>query len=60
MARGSILNKVYNSGPLILLYYLCISEIDTNLEKVFNFNLFLGYKKTRNYGKWSCFYCWIN
>tara|TARA_B100000941_G_C28431730_1_gene514622 strand:- start:91 stop:603 length:513 start_codon:yes stop_codon:yes gene_type:complete len=36
MARGSILNKVYNSGPLILLYYLCISEIDTNLEKVFN------------------------
>ena len=36
MARGSILNKVYNSGPLVLLYYLCISEIDTNLEKVFD------------------------
>ena len=35
MAKNSILNKIYNSGPLILLYYLCISEIDTNLEKTF-------------------------
>ena len=26
-------NKIFNAGPLILLYYLCISEIDTNLEK---------------------------
>ena len=35
MARNSFVSKIYNSGPLILLYYLCISEIDTNLEKVF-------------------------
>ena len=34
MAKTSILNKIYNSGPLILLYYLCISEVDTNLEKI--------------------------
>ena len=48
MARGSILNKIYNSGPLILLYYLCISEIDTNLENTFeiftlNFQIILVY-----------------
>ena len=35
MAKNSLINKIYNSGPLILLYYLCISEIDTNLEKIF-------------------------
>ena len=42
MARGNLLNKIFNAGPLILLYYLSISEIDTNLEKVFEiftFNL---------------------
>jgi rod shape-determining protein MreD len=42
MAKLNILNKIFNSGPLILLYYLSISEIDTNLEKVFEiftFNL---------------------
>ena len=33
MAKNSILNKIYNSGPLVLLYYLCISEVDTNLER---------------------------
>ena len=42
MAKSNFLNKFFNSGPLILLYYLSISEIDTNLEKVFEiftFNL---------------------
>ncbi len=48
MARTNILNKFYNSGPLILLYYLCFSEIDTNLEKIFeiftlNFQIILIY-----------------
>ena len=35
MAKLNLLNKIFNAGPLILLYYLSISEIDTNLEKVF-------------------------
>lgn len=42
MAKLQLLNKVFNSGPLILLYYLCISEIDSNLEnisKIITFNL---------------------
>ena len=42
MAKLNLLNKIFNTGPLILLYYLSISEIDTNLEKVFeifSFNL---------------------
>ena len=42
MAKINLLTKVFNSGPLILLYYLSISEVDTNLEKVFEiftFNL---------------------
>ena len=42
MARLTLLNKIFNAGPLILLYYLSISEVDTNLEKVFEiftFNL---------------------
>ena len=48
MAKTSLLNKIYNTGPLILLYYLCISEVDTNLEKVFeiftlNFQIILIY-----------------
>ena len=34
MAKLNFLNKFFNAGPLILLYYLSISEIDTNLEKV--------------------------
>ena len=33
MSKGSFVYKIYNAGPLILLYYLCISEVDTNLEK---------------------------
>ena len=48
MAKVSFMNKIYNSGPLILLYYLCISEVDTNLEKIFeiftlNFQIILIY-----------------
>ena len=48
MAKTSLFNKIYNTGPLLLLYYLCISEVDTNLEKVFeiftlNFQIILIY-----------------
>ena len=42
MARLNLLNKIFNAGPLLLLYYLSFSEIDTNLEKIFEiftFNL---------------------
>ena len=42
MAKLNLFNKFLNSGPLLLLYYLSISEIDTNLEKtfdIFTFNL---------------------
>jgi len=42
MARLNLFNKFLNTGPLLLLYYLSISEIDTNLEKIFEiftFNL---------------------
>jgi len=42
VAKLNLLNKIFNAGPLILLYYLSISEVDTNLEKVFEiftFNL---------------------
>ena len=35
MAKGNIIHKLFASGPLFLLYYLSISEIDTNLEKLF-------------------------
>ena len=35
MAKTNIANKLFASGPLFLLYYLSISEIDTNLEKLF-------------------------
>ena len=35
MAKGNIKQKLFASGPLFLLYYLSISEIDTNLEKLF-------------------------
>ena len=48
MAKSSFMNKIFNAGPLILLYYLCISEVDTNLEKMFeiftlNFQIILIY-----------------
>ena len=42
MAKLNLFSKFLNSGPLLLLYYLSISEIDTNLEKtfdIFTFNL---------------------
>ena len=42
MGKLNLINKIFNAGPLILLYYLSISEIDTNLEKIFEiftFNL---------------------
>ena len=42
MAKLNLLNKILSAGPLMLLYYLSISEIDTNLEKIFEiftFNL---------------------
>ena len=42
MAKLKFINKIFNAGPLILLYYLSISEVDTNLEKIFEiftFNL---------------------
>ena len=48
MAKSSFMNKIFNAGPLIFLYYLCISEVDTNLEKMFeifslNFQIILIY-----------------
>tara|TARA_B100001989_G_C24492261_1_gene440245 strand:+ start:15 stop:527 length:513 start_codon:yes stop_codon:yes gene_type:complete len=48
VAKTSIINKLYNAGPLLLLYYLCISEVDSNLEKIFeiftlNFQIILIY-----------------
>ena len=42
MAKGNIINRVFAAGPLFLLYYLSISEVDTNLEKlieIFSINL---------------------
>ena len=42
MAKLNLLYKIFNAGPIILLYYLSISEIDTNLENIFEifaFNL---------------------
>jgi len=42
MAKFNLINRIYNAGPLILLYYLSISEADTNLEnfyEIFTFNL---------------------
>ena len=32
MPKKNIINKLFAAGPLILLYYLSISEVDTNLE----------------------------
>jgi len=48
MAKTSLFYKIYNAGPLLLLYYLCISEVDSNLEKIFeiftlNFQIILIY-----------------
>jgi len=40
--KPRILNKIYAVGPLILLYYLSISDVDANLEnllEIFSINL---------------------
>ena len=69
MARRGIIYKVYNAGPLILLYYLCISEVDTNLEKMFeiftlNFQIILIYfwvlKRPEIMANGHIFFCWFN
>ena len=42
MAKINILYKIYSAGPLILLYYLSISDVDANLEnflEIFSINL---------------------
>jgi rod shape-determining protein MreD len=42
MAKLNLLNKIFNAGPIILLYYLSISEVNINLEKlldILTFNL---------------------
>jgi rod shape-determining protein MreD len=42
MAKLNLLNKFFNAGPLLLLYFLSVSEVDTNLEQIFEiftFNL---------------------
>ena len=42
MAKINIINKIFTAGPLILLYYLSISEVDANLEnflEIFSINL---------------------
>ena len=39
MAKSSFISKIYNAGPLLLLYYLCISEVDSNLEKFLKYLL---------------------
>ena len=42
MAKINILDKIYTTGPLILLYYLSISDLDSNLEnflEIFSINL---------------------
>ena len=36
----NIINKLFASGPLFLLYYLSISEVDTNLE-IKNYMIYL-------------------
>ena len=35
MLYSKTINKLINLGPLIFLYYLCISEIDTHFETYF-------------------------
>ena len=42
MTKLNIIKRIFNAGPLLLLYFLSVSEIDTNLEKIFKiftFNL---------------------
>ena len=35
MLVSNVLRKTINFGPIILLYYLSVSEIDTNFENQF-------------------------
>ena len=35
MANFNIINKTINLGPLIFLYYLSVSEIDTQFESYY-------------------------
>ena len=59
MAKINILNKIYAAGPLILLYYLSISEVDANLENFLDIfssletKLFLNYLLSKNLEKTS-------
>ena len=39
MFNFKTIQKLINLGPLILLYYLSISEIDTHFENFFDFNV---------------------
>ena len=39
MAKANIIHKLFASGPLILLYYLSISEVDTILKNYLKFFL---------------------
>ena len=42
MAKFNLLNKIFNTGPLILLYFLSFSDVDANLGnffEIFSFNL---------------------
>jgi rod shape-determining protein MreD len=42
MPKLNLINKIFRAGPLLLLYFLSVSEVDTNLEKIFSiltFNL---------------------
>ena len=39
MAKVNLINKLFASGPLILLYYLSISEIDTNQKDYLKYSL---------------------
>ena len=35
MLQGKLTRKIINLGPILLLYYLSISEIDTQFENYF-------------------------
>ena len=35
MLRFERINKIINLGPIMLLYYLCVSEVDSHFERYF-------------------------
>ena len=35
MLRFGRINKIINLGPIMLLYYLCVSEVDSHFERYF-------------------------